>query len=134
VNPRHAFLVVALVGLVVLTSACEQPRACTEIGAANGVNVSVDGADRSQDLVVEACVETACSTGTLSADDTGGAFLDLAGIDSTDPVEVTVTVRTQTGQVLVPATKVRSTPRPVQPNGPGCDPTAYQAAVTVAVS
>ena len=132
-NPPHAVLFVALVGLA-LTSACEQPRACTEIGAANGVNVSVDGADRSQDLVVEACVETACSSGTLFADDTGGAFVDLAGIDSTDPVEVTVAVRTQTGQVLVPATKVRSTPRSVQPNGPGCDPTAYQAAVTVAVS
>jgi hypothetical protein len=131
VNPRHAVLVV---GLVLLTTACEQPRACTEIGAANGVSVSVVGADRAQDLVVEACVETACSIGTLFADDTGGAFVDLTAIDSTDPVEVTVTVRTQSGQVLVPATKVRSTPRTVQPNGPGCDPTAYQAAVTVAVS
>ena len=96
--------------------------------------MTVDGADRTQDLVVEACVVTACSTGTLFADDTGGAFVDLAAIDSTDPVDVTVTVRTQTGQVLVPATTVSSTPRKVQPNGPGCDPTAYQAAVTVSVS
>ncbi|MEO6412404.1 MAG: hypothetical protein ABIO48_07425 [Pedococcus sp.] len=129
-NPCH---VVAVVGLVLLTSACEQPRACTEIGATNGVSVSVDGADRTQDLVVEACVDEACSTGTLFASDTGGAFVDLAAVDSTDPVDVTVTVRTQSGQVLVPATTVRSTPRTVQPNGPGCDPSAHQAAVTVAV-
>ncbi len=129
-NPCH---VVAVVGLVVLTTACEQPRACTEIGATNGVSVSVDGADRTQDLVVQACVENTCSTGTLFSSDTAGAFVDLAAIDSTDPVDVTVTVRTQAGQVLVPATTVRSTPRTVQPNGPGCDPTAYQAAVTVAV-
>ena len=129
-NPCH---VVAVVGLVLLTTACEQPRACTEIGATNGVSVSVDGADRTQDLVVEACVDKACSTGTLFASDTGGAFVDLAAVASTDPVDVTVTVSTQSGQVLVPATTVRSTPRRVQPNGPGCDPTAYQAAVTVAV-
>jgi hypothetical protein len=130
VNPCH---VVAIVGLVLLTTACEQPRACTEIGASNGVSVSVDGADRTQDLVVEACVDKACSTGTLFASDTGGAFVDLTAVDSTVPVDVTVTVRTQSGRVLVPATTVRSTPRRVQPNGPGCDPTAYQAAVTVAV-
>jgi hypothetical protein len=130
VNPRQ---VVAIVGLVLLTTACEQPRACTEIGASNGVNVSVDGAERTQDLAVQACVDKACSTGTLFASDTGGAFVDLAAIDSTDPVDVTVTVRTLAGQVLVPATTVRSTPRTVQPNGPGCDPTAYQAAVTVVV-
>jgi hypothetical protein len=130
VNPCH---VVAVVGLALLTTACEQPRACTEIGATNGVSVSVDGADRTQDLVVEACVDRACSTGTLFASDTGGAFVDLAVVASTDPVDVTVTVSTQSGQVLVPATTVRSIPRTVQPNGPGCDPTAYQAAVTVVV-
>ena len=129
-NPRH---VVAIVGLVLVTTACEQPRACTEIGASNGVNVSVDGADRTQDLAVEACVATACSTGTLFAGDTGGAFVDLVAISSTDPVDITVTVRTQAGVTVVPATTVRSTPTKVQPNGPGCDPTAYQAAVTVAV-
>jgi hypothetical protein len=130
VNPFH---VVAVVGLVVLTTACEQPRACTEIGAANGVSVSVDGADRTQDLVVEVCVEKACNTGTLFADGNDGAFVDLSAIDSTDPVDVVVTVRLQTGVLLVPGTTVRSTPRMVQPNGPGCDPTAYQAAVTVDV-
>ena len=129
-NPCH---VVVLAGLVALTTACEQPRACTEIGATNGVSVSVDGADRTQDLVVEVCVDKACSTGTLFANDTGAAFVDLAAVDSTDPVDVTVTVRNPAGQVLVPVTTVRSTPRTVQPNGPGCDPTAYQAAVTVDV-
>ena len=128
-NPRH---VVAVVVLVVLTTACEQPRACTEIGASNGVNVSVEGVGRTQDLVVEACVDQACSTGTLIADAHDGAFVDLSAIDSTDPVDVVVTVRTRAGEVLVPATTVRTTPRTVQPNGPGCDPTAYQAAVTVA--
>jgi hypothetical protein len=128
VNPSH---VVATVALVVLTTSCEQPRACTEIGAANGVSVSVDGVDRTLDLAVEACVDQACSTGTLFAGGTDAAFVDLSAVDSTAPVDITVTVRTQTGQVLVPATTVRSTPRKVQPNGPGCDPTAYQAAVTV---
>jgi hypothetical protein len=130
VNPCH---VVAVVGLVVLTTACEQPGACTDIGAANGVRVSVDGADRTQDLVVEVCVDKACSTGTLFAGDNEAAFVDLAAIDSTDPVDVVVTVRTQTGVLLVPGTTVRSAPRMVRPNGPGCDPTAYQAAVTVDV-
>ena len=130
-NPSRVVAVVGLAGALALTTACVQPRACTEIGASNGVNVTVNGADRTQDLVVEACVDTACSTGTLFAGDTDGAFVDLSAIDSADPLDVAVTVRTQAGEVLVPTTTIRSTPRTVQPNGPGCDPTAYQAAVTV---
>ena len=131
-NPGPAL---ALVLLLATTSACTvAAKACTEIGASSGVNVTVEGADRSQDLLVEACVGAACATGTLYADIGEGAFVDLPAVASTAPVAVTVTVRSQAGDVLVRPTTVRSTPVRVQPNGPGCDPVAYQAAVTVAVS
>ena len=109
-------------------------KACTEIGASNGVNVTVQGADRAQDLVVEACVDGDCATGTLFAGGTDGAFVDLAAVDSTSPVDVRVTVRSPGGDVIVRPTTVRATPRTVQPNGPGCEPTAFQAAVTVTVT
>ena len=131
-NPGPAL---ALVLLLATTSACTVPdKPCTEIGASNGVNVTVQGADRTQDLVVEACVDGDCATGTLYAGGTDGAFVDLAAVDSTSPVDVRVTVRSQAGAVVVGPTTVRSTPRTVQPNGPDCEPTAYQAAVTVTVA
>jgi hypothetical protein len=125
---------VALVA-VLATSACTVTgRACTDIGASNGVNVTVQGADQTQDLVAEVCVGADCATGTLFAGGTGGDFVDLPAVHSTSAVDVRVTVRSQSGVVVVPATTVRSTPRKVQPNGPGCEPTAFQAAVTVTAS
>ena len=124
----------ALVLLLATLTACTVPgKACTELGASNGVNVTVQGADRTQDLVVEACVDGDCATGTLFAGGTDGAFVDLPAVDSTSPVDVRVTVRSQGGDVVVRSTTVRTTPRTVQPNGPDCDPTAFQAAVTVSV-
>jgi len=132
VNPGPA---VALVLLLATTSACTvAAKACTEIGASSGVNVTVRGVDRTQDLLVEVCVGADCATGPLYADVDGGAFVDLPAVASTAPVAVTVTVRSRAGDVLVRPTTIQSTPARVQPNGPGCDPVAYQAAVTVAAS
>lgn len=114
------------------TVACgPEARACTEIGAANGVDVTVQGLQRVEDLVVEVCVAGECRTAPLFIDGPPSAFVDLPAVSSTKAIVVRVSVRDQSQRVVVPATEVRATPRKVQPNGPDCDPTAYQAAVTV---
>lgn len=125
--------VVAGLAVVLRAAGCsEPPRACTEIGATNGVKVTVKGglgAADARQRFVEACVAGVCGSGLLA--DGESAWVDLATVSSTSPVTVTVTVRQDDGSVLVPTATVVVTPSKVQPNGPGCEPTAYQAEVTV---
>lgn len=127
-------VVAALAGLL-LVCGCSQPqRACTEIGASNGAQVTVEGlgaVDELREVIVEVCLEGTCGSRQLQTCCADAVFVDLATIQSTDPVDLAVTVRTDDGTVLIDAPRVPATPRTVQPNGPGCPPTAYQAQVTV---
>lgn len=136
-NPFRARAVISL-GLVLTTAACvPPPKACTEIGATNGVRVTIAGFPRAFDaragtdeISVRACLGATCGTGAFRGAEEDSAWVDLPAI-SADPVDVTVTARDSAGSVFVPETTVRVTPRKVQPNGPGCEPTAFQAQVTV---
>ena len=127
---RHAALLtlVALLG----ASACEQqPRACTEIGASNGVNVSAPGLTRTGQLEVEVCVLGQCATGPLFVDGPAEAFVELAAVDSESPRTYRVTVRALNGTVAVPVQEHLVAARRVQPNGEGCPPVAYQASLSL---
>ena len=125
---------VALLTLVALfgASGCEQPpRACTEIGASNGVNVSAPGLTRTGQLEVEVCVEGQCAVGPLFVEGPAEAFVELAAVDSVEPRTYRVTVRAPDGTVAVPMQEHVATARRVQPNGEGCPPVAYQASVSL---
>jgi hypothetical protein len=128
-RPRTAVLltVVATLG----ASGCEQPRACTEIGASNGVNVSAPGLARPGQLEVEVCVVGQCATGPLFADGPAEAFVELAAVDSVETRTYRVTVRGADGAVVVPAQEHTVGARRVQPNGEGCPPVAHQASVSL---
>jgi hypothetical protein len=139
VNPSRALelaRVVGVVGLALMTAACvPPPKACTEIGATNGVRVTIagfprafDAQARADEISVRACVGATCGTGAFRGAEEDSAWVDLPAVGSTDPV---VTARDSAGAVFVPATTVRVVPRKVQPNGAGCEPTAFQAQVTV---
>ena len=138
-NPSRALVLAGVLGLVLTSTACvPPPRACTEIGATNGVRVTIAGFPRAFDaqagndeISVRACVRGRCGTGAFMGAEEDSAWVDLPAISSTEPVDVTVTARDTAGAVFVPETTVRVTPRKVQPNGPGCEPTAFQAQVTV---
>ncbi|MGA8979758.1 MAG: hypothetical protein WB473_11680 [Pedococcus sp.] len=120
---------------LLLVSGCSQPsRACTEIGASNGAHVTVEGlgaSDELREVFVEVCVAGTCGSQQLQTCCSDSVFIDLVTMRSTDPVELAVTLRTGDGSVLIDAPRIPATPRTVQPNGPGCEPTAYQAQVTV---
>ena len=144
VSPRNrrpasaARAFVAGLTVLLLAGACSEPlRVCTEIGATNGVQVTVKGLGASDELrqvFVEVCLMGTCGIQQLQTCCSDSVFVDLATIRTTDPVDLAVTVRTDSGTVLVGAPRVPTTPRVVQPNGPGCEPTAYQAQATIEVA
>lgn len=128
---RHRISV--LLALVALfgASGCDQPRACTEIGASNGINVSAPGLVRTEQLEVEVCVGGQCATGPLFVDGPAEAFIELAAVDSAEPRTYQVTVRMPGGPVVVPTQEHTVSARRVQPNGEGCPPVAHQASVSL---
>ena len=131
-NPRRrAPVVLALVALSVVAGCVPEPRACTEIGASNGVAVTVLDLVRSEQLDVEVCLDGQCATAPVFADGPPEAFVDLPAVDSLAERTYRVTVRTQAGAVVVPTEEVLVGASRVQPNGEGCPPTAYQARVSV---
>jgi len=119
-----AVVVVALMG------GCSS-TACTAIGAESGVSVDISGQGRGEPITATACVEGHCSDTSVQEAD-GPIFIANSKVTSEEPTRVTVTVRRQSGAVLVPSRETTVTPKRVQPNGPDCDPTAYVATVSVA--
>ena len=131
-TPRRRLLVVlALVALSGLAGCVQPPRACTEIGAANGVTVHVLDLVRSDQLDVEVCLDGQCVTAPMSADGPPETFVELPAVDSVAELTYRVTVRTPGGTVVVPTREITTAANRVQPNGEGCPPTAYQARVSV---
>jgi hypothetical protein len=128
---RQTAVVLALVGLSGVAGCVQQPRACTEIGASNGVAVTVLDLVRSEQLDVEVCVDGQCVTAPMFPDGPPETFVDLPAVDSLAERTYRVTVRTPAGAVVVPTQDVTAAARRVQPNGEGCPPTAYQARVSV---
>ena len=126
-----ATFVLALVALSGLAGCVQQPRACTEIGASNGVAVDVLDLVRSEQLDVEVCLEGQCVSAPLFVDGPPETFVELPAVDSVAELTYRVTVRTQAGAVVVPTQEVIAAASRVQPNGEGCPPTAYQARLSV---
>lgn len=125
---------VLMLAPLVLVS-CTPPQACTEIGASNGVSVIVGDELVAGSWMAEVCVEGACARSEtfvgqeFTENGLDQTFVQIDGIDSTDPVQVEAALLDGDGAVLRGPVTATVTPVVVQPNGPACPPTAYQAEV-----
>ena len=127
-----------------------QPRPCTGIGCESGVRFNLD-----VDLVAEvayevtACVDDICDEGILEvpppadgpftgtsdgalsvATDTDSIFYSLGSLDASGRHRVSVTVRSESGDMLAEFDGEAEFER-TQPNGPGCEPVCWLAAIPV---
>ncbi|MEU4096890.1 hypothetical protein [Streptomyces sp. NPDC026673] len=107
-------------------------RACTDIGAESGVSVLFDP---EPGTAYRLCVGAVCTEGEGAPIDTSEALLRVRLPDAVGAKKVTVRL-TGTPQFSrgIPKPRrldvsTRVTLRRTQPNGPGCDPVAYQAAL-----
>jgi hypothetical protein len=128
---RRAPVVLALIALSGVAGCVQQPRACTEIGASNGVAVTAEGVNRQQQLVVEVCLEGQCVTAPMFVDGPPETFVELPAVSSVEERTYRVTLRAPDGAVVVPTQEVIAAATRVQPNGEGCPPVAHQARVSV---
>lgn len=118
-----------LVGLVAAAalSGCSD-QACGAVGALDGVSVTIDqqwrtaGADS-----VQVCQDGRCNEARLGTDVSVPVFVEYPIRAGEQDVRLRVLAG---GRVLVERT-VRVAARTVQPNGPGCEPTAHQADASV---
>lgn len=123
-----------LIAPLVLVS-CTPPQACTEIGASNGVSVVVGPEVVAESWMAEVCVDGVCARSEtyvgqeFTQNGLDQTFVQIDGIESTQPVEVEAALLDGDGATLRGPVTVTVTPVVVQPNGPECPPTAYQAQV-----
>ena len=119
-------LVAALSGCGAFT-----PHGCTAIGADPGVTVTLAGNGWTVPLTVEVCVTDNCSSSPAVTSTAHAIFIRNTGLTSRKPTDVVITVRAEDGTILAPPTHSIVSPNEFQPNGPGCEPTVWVAAVTV---
>ncbi len=125
-------------------------RSCTLIGCGSAVGFNLD-----VDLVAEvayevtACVDDLCDEGILEvpppadgpftgasdgalaiATDTDSIFYSLGDLDASGRHRVSITVRSESGEVNAEFDGEAEFER-TQPNGPGCEPVCWLAAVRV---
>jgi hypothetical protein len=108
-------------------SSASPPRVCTLIGAQSQVSFTLADASIVRGDVVRLCVDAHCHT--MNAAEVRAKFATVpdAALRS-GPSTVTMTVRSTSGRLVTTAVgKVHASKR--QPNGPGCSPTVWQAAV-----
>lgn len=125
---RTAVLVWVAAMTVASLVACSDPPACTVIGAASGVSVTLD-----PELVtaaattgtLRACVDDVCG-GTSQIDDSS-IFVGLSPVKN-GTASVTLEITTSTGTLFAGKAKAHSIKS--QPNGPGCPPTGWYVHVT----
>jgi hypothetical protein len=158
-RPRRSPLLPSLAVLMVLSSCTAPPLACTDIGAANGIGVTVvaELAPEIEGLTLTICraggcqeapVELSAGSVTVGETCTGSAPDDVCSASSAPdgttvgfvPVEdlaeesVAVTARYRRSGRSVSEGPVELTARGVYPNGPDCGPGGYQAAVRLSAS
>ena len=116
----------SILGAAFVGGGCSDGGYCTDIGCSNAVSVSlvhrfdpVAGA-----AYVRVCAEGQCERVGLDRR-TGGASLSVQEPSERD-VELDVTVVGRNGQTLARDTQT-ATLEKVQPNGPDCEPTCYEA-------
>lgn len=102
------------------------PAACTDIGAYDGVGIQIDSGvvPATGPARVEVCVDGACASGPINP--TTSAFVPVAHVRH-GLVKVAVILTANSRQVFNGTTTARTIK--FQPNGPGCDPTVWQARV-----
>lgn len=125
----------ALLLAPLVLASCTPPQACTEIGASNGVGVIVGKEVVAPTWKAQVCLGDHCALSeTVVGEEfaAGGmdqTFVELEAIDSTEPVRIEARLLDGDGATLRGPVTVTVTPVVVQPNGPECPPTAYQAEV-----
>lgn len=149
-----------IIGLLTIASACTTPPVgCTDIGAPNGISVTVVAALAPEvaDLTLTVCRASRCQEvpvelfpGSITVGETcsGNAPDDTCSASSApdgtatgfgavaDLAEesVVVTARYQVAGRSVRAAPVTVTTRGAYPNGPNCGPAGYQGAVRLTAS
>jgi hypothetical protein len=128
VRIRHKVIGLVMVTVAALLTSCAHN--CTVIGADSGVLVHLDlsAAARKQVTTVRVCVAAHCVGGDRVGEDVW--FAGVPSITDGDPIEASVDVRDAAGRELAGGSTT-ATPVKNQPNGPECEPTAWQASVTV---
>jgi hypothetical protein len=121
----------ALALVAALTGCTATPHGCTAIGADPGVTVTLAGNGWTGPLTIEVCIAENCSSSAAITRTAEAVLVRNTGLTSTGPTEVVTTVRRQDGTLLAPATRFTVSPKEFQPNGPRCEPTVWDAAVTV---
>lgn len=107
-------------------------RSCSKMGAYPGVTVSYTGFPKGAVVTAQVCVAGICWSSRPVRLTTGTTdFVATGDFKTTTQRVIKVVVRDAGGRVLAQNDALVVHPRRFQPNGPGCDPTVYDAAVTV---
>ncbi|MBO1756761.1 hypothetical protein [Allobranchiibius sp. CTAmp26] len=136
-TPEMGWTWLALGGAVALSLALascgpDEARYCTAMGADPGVSVSYTGFPNGTVLTAQVCVAAVCrSSQPLRLGSGTTAFVVTGELRTTAAQPIQVTVRDAAHRVVAQNDALIVRPERVQPNGPDCDPTVYDAAVTV---
>ena len=110
-----------------LSGACHLVRYTAEGGASVGFDLSQVLANVPGDVRVWACVEQKCVRHIGSSNRRATFWVNHAAFTDPETVDVRVVVRDH-GRVVFDATRLVQLDES-QPNGPGCDPTLFNAGV-----
>jgi hypothetical protein len=129
--PRRCGLVAGLfIGASVVLTACggHDPLPCSDIGADSGILISYAGPvpQSARGFAVTACAGDDCRTEHVA--DKRRATIVGEDLDGPDPVEVRLRIRDAAGRVVFSG-HTTVTPQKLQPNGAGCEPTAWVGAL-----
>src|SRR5580765_5305467 len=105
-------------------------KSCTAVGAEDGVALTAVGYPADAALSVKVCRGTTCASTQLDLTQSDAGFVALR-LTSTTAQALRVSVRTAAGPPVLEGAAISVVPVKIQPNGPDCDPTAYQAGIRV---
>jgi len=103
-------------------------KSCSAIGAYSGVNVTIESGllpPTTEAVAVKACLARVCKT--FDAQNAPEVVVPIPSVPNGN-VTVSVSLIAKGRTVFDGTTTVRTIKR--QPNGPGCEPTVWQATVT----
>ena len=129
---RGVWLVATCVGAGAVAG-CGSPSAgkiCTAIGAEDGVHVNFAAGvlPTTGSSTVKVCVQLTCTQQTFTQPANTDLFTATETVHKSSPV--TVSLQMRRAKKLIFDSRTTATLGKSQPNGPGCDPTVWQAQVT----
>lgn len=122
---------IAQIPLAFALGACGQSGGCTAASAASGITFVYQSVLRHVDtpVVVHACVRTLCDVHPVGVSRPQQLVLvGTSAITDGSRVPVSLTIVDKNKRVLFDGTTIVA-PRRIQPNGPGCPPTAWAGQV-----